>query len=69
MKRAPMKDVNQSLTLVNATESGDYTMVEFYRPAMTGVANDVQFMVGNECPNLILTEGSLRAGQGSLRCY
>ena len=43
-------------------------MVEFYRPAMTGDKdNDVQFMVSNEYPNLILTEGRLGASQGSLR--
>ena len=42
-------------------------MVEFYRPAMTGAANDVQFTVSNEYPNLILREGGLGASQGSLR--
>ena len=66
----PTRDTNQNLTLVNATESGGYTMVEFYRPAMTGdTANDVQFMVSNKYPNLILTEGRLGASQGSLRGY
>ena len=47
-----MKDATQNLNLVNATESGGYTMVEFYRPAMTGdTANDVQFMVSNKYLN------------------
>ena len=65
-----MLDASQNLTLVNATESGGYTMVEFYRPAMTGdTANDVQFMVSNKYPNLIPTEGRLGASQGSLRGY
>lgn len=65
--QTPARDVSQDLTLVNATEFGEYTMVEFYRPAMTGdAANDVQFMVSNEYPNLILAEGRLGASQGSL---
>jgi len=45
---APAEDMAQNLTLVNATEVGGYTNVEFYRHAMTGDPKDVQFMNDTE---------------------
>ena len=44
----PPKDTTQNYDLIDASESGSTTVVEFSRDAVTGDnAKDVQFMVGS----------------------
>lgn len=42
---SPPKDATQNYELINGTEDGGQTVVEFSRDAVTGDNNDVQFMV------------------------